>query len=227
VAERETVELSEPAGLPRLPPGRHGLPRDFVVKNQRDRLAAATIAVVAEQGYRDVTISGICAAAGLSRRTFYSYFSSKEECCLQTFDAILDHLVAVMEEAGAQHDWPIRVEARIGAMLEVFGANPDLALFVAVVPLRAGEEISAHQSAGMERLLGALTADKEVEVESLRPVSRTIEQALMGGIMTLVAQQVEVGNGERLPDLLPDLVELFLTPFLGRKRANRSRADRR
>jgi hypothetical protein len=38
-------------------------------------------------------------------------------------------------------------------------------------------------------------------------------------MMALIAHKVERGEGEELPDLLPDLVELYLTPYLGRTEA--------
>ena len=219
VPKRERGDDDRAAGLPRLPPGRHGLARDFVVKNQRDRLTAGIIAAVADHGYHDATVSRICAAAGLSRRTFYSYFASKEECYLQTFDVILDHLVAAMQEAPREgrDDWPSRVRARIEAMLQTFAANPDLVRFVVIAPLRAGDEMTPHQTAAMERLLGELTRGKEDE--DLRRVAVAVEQAQVGGIMGVIGNQVARGESERLLDLLPDLVELFLTPFLGRARA--------
>src|SRR3954451_6443763 len=91
VAEREPHAEQSPA-LARLPPGRHGLPRDFVVQNQRDRLAAGIIAAVSEFGYHETTITQIAPAAGVSRRTFYSYFESKEECYFDAFGQIADHL---------------------------------------------------------------------------------------------------------------------------------------
>lgn len=206
-------------GLPRLPPGRHGLARDFVVKNQRDRLTAGIIAAVAEHGYHDATVSKICSAAGLSRRTFYSYFSSKEECYRQAFDLILDHLVAAMREAGdGQKSWPARVRERIQAMLETFAANPDLVRFAIIAPLRAGDEMATHQAAGMERLLEELTKGKQAE--GVRQVSAAIEQAQVGGMMAVIAHRVETGKQQQLLDLLPDLVELFLTPFLGGAQAS-------
>ena len=64
VAKREPQAEQSP-GLSRLPPGRHGLPRDFVVQNQRDRLAAGIIAAVSEFGYHETTITQIAAAAGV------------------------------------------------------------------------------------------------------------------------------------------------------------------
>ncbi len=39
--------------------------------------------------------------------------------------------------------------------------------------------------------------------------------------MSLIAYKVEKGEGSRLPKLLPDLVDLFLTPFVGRDEAVR------
>jgi len=40
-------------------------------------------------------------------------------------------------------------------------------------------------------------------------------------LAALIARKVEEGEGRRLEALLPDLVELFLAPFLGRAEAVR------
>lgn len=217
--EREARE-EESLGLPRLPPGRHGLAREFVVKNQKDRLTAGVIAVVAERGYHDATVAQVCAAAGVSRRTFYSYFSSKNDCYLQAFDLIVDYLTAVMKEAGGEEDeWPARVRDRLEAMLATFAANPDLVRFSLVAPLRAGEEIAERHRLAVERALEALVDGRPKE---LRRPSPAVEQALVGGIMTLIARRVEAGEGEGLVGLLPDLVQLFLTPYIGRDEAMRA-----
>ena len=40
-------------------------------------------------------------------------------------------------------------------------------------------------------------------------------------MVALVVREVEAGGGDDLPRLLPDLVELFLTPYLGRGEAVR------
>src|SRR4051812_26079941 len=144
VAEREPHADQSP-GLPRLPPGRHGLPRDFVAQNQRDRLTAGIIAAVAEFGYHETTITQIAAAAGVSRRTFYGYFNSKEECFFATFDQIADHVCNSAREAAAgQDEWPDQVASKIAAALEVFSTNPQLARFTLAAPPRAGGEVTAY-----------------------------------------------------------------------------------
>jgi AcrR family transcriptional regulator len=60
-----------------LPPGRHGLPRDFVHRNRRHRLLVGTALMTAEHGYSGTTIAHITRAAAVSRRTFYEHFADK------------------------------------------------------------------------------------------------------------------------------------------------------
>jgi AcrR family transcriptional regulator len=222
VSAPDSQDEEASSGLPRLPPGRHGLTREFVVKNQRDRLTAGIIAAVAEHGYHDASVTRICAAAGVSRRTFYSYFSSKEECYLQAFDLISEHLSAAMREASAGEDkWAGRVRARIEAMLGLFALNPDLARFALIAPMRAGEQIAGRHRFEVERILQDLTCDLAAD-DAIRRPSPAVEQALMGGMLSLVARKVDRGEGQALTDLLPDLVELFLTPYTGRVEAARA-----
>jgi AcrR family transcriptional regulator len=217
VSEREGRQEENVFGLPRLPPGRHGLAREFVVKNQRDRLTAGIIAAVAERGYHDATVTQICAAAGVSRRTFYTYFSSKEECFLEAFNRVVDFLSDAMREAEVEGtDWPGLVRERFTALLNVFAANPDLVRFALIAPPRAGEGLAAHQRAALDRLLEVLTVGRPNRV---RVTPSAVEQALLGGGMSLIARKVEKGEGSSLPELLPDLVELFLTPYVGREEA--------
>jgi AcrR family transcriptional regulator len=215
VAKREPQAEASP-GLPRLPPGRHGLPREFVVQNQRDRIAAGIIAAVAEFGYHETTITQIAAAAGVSRRTFYSYFDSKEECFFATFDQITDHLCdAARDTAAGQDEWPAQVAAKIAAALEIFSTNPQLAGFTLAAPPRAGGDVTAHYRRALDGALAELTEQFPGGAEAQGP-SPAVQQSLIGGIASLIVQKLDTGEGEQIRELLPDLVELFLTPFVGR-----------
>lgn len=205
--------------LARLPPGRHGLPRDFVIRNQRDRLAAGMISVVAERGLNEATIAEICAAAGVSSRTFYAYFSSKEDCFLATYETVVEQVRASADAAAAEAvDWPRRVALKLGTALELLAANPDLARFSLVAPQRAGGRV-----AGRYRAVMAATVDYLCEgmpgPPATRAPSAAVAASLIGGMVALVVREVDAGRGEGLPRLLPDLLELFLTPYLGRDRA--------
>lgn len=217
---KQAGEDSAP-GLARLPPGRHGLSREFVAKNQRDRLTAGMIAAVAEHGFHEATITQIAAAAGVSRRTFYGYFSSKEECFFDTFGQVAELLEEAMKGAGeGEGDWPSRVGAELTAMLEVFAANPDLARFALIAPPNAGGDIAARYRELLDRLFAILTEAKPPPPGTGEP-SRAVADGLLGGIVALIVRKVKVGEGERLAELAPDLLELFLTPYYGQEDAVR------
>src|SRR3954454_16600463 len=82
-----------------LPKGRHGLSRQFIASNQRERLLEAIANVVAEKGYAGTRVADITNYAGVSRKTFYELFTDKEECFLAAFDAITKLLMDRMAQA--------------------------------------------------------------------------------------------------------------------------------
>lgn len=218
VNEGERQEDEAALRLARLPPGRHGLPREFVTQNQRDRLAAGMIAVVAERGLHDATITQICAAAGVSRRTFYAYFSSKQECFLATYGTIVEHLrVATDAAAAPAGEWPGQVAAKLGTTLEFLAANPDLVKFLLVAPQRAGEEVAGRYRTTMEQAVEYLCEGKPPP--ATKAPSAAVATSLIGGMAALIVRKVNAGEGDELPQLLPNLLELFLTPYLGRAEA--------
>jgi AcrR family transcriptional regulator len=207
--------------LGRLPPGRHGLSREFVTQNQRNRLTAGMIAAVAEHGYHDATISQITAAAGVSRRTFYSYFSSKEECFFDTYDVIADQLRAQARSAASPYtDWRDQVRARFDTTLEFFSSNPDLARYCLIAPSRAGDKIADRLRQAVDEVYEELVQGMPPSIAENAP-SPAVQQSMIGGAATLVMEKVQAGEGENLTEMLTDLLELFLTPYLGREEAVR------
>ena len=51
--------------------------------------------------------------------------------------------------------------------------------------------------------------------EVLARLSPTTEEALVGGMVSLISRRIIAGKAEELEELLPDLVEFTLTPYLG------------
>jgi AcrR family transcriptional regulator len=203
--------------LRRLPPGRHGLSREFVTQNQRERLVAGTIAAVAERGYRETTVTHISAAAGVSRRTFYGYFATKEECFCETFDLIEEHLFAALA-AESRRGWPAQVRAKVKTLLGFLAANPDLVRFCLVAPPAAGGAVMDRSRAFLERLVAALT-EGGPQGQGYSAPSEVEREAMAGALSSVLVAKVEAGEGERLAEVAPELVELLLVPFVGRRRA--------
>jgi AcrR family transcriptional regulator len=71
----------------RLPRGPHQLSPEQVDADQRQRLIDAMIAEVAEHGYAASTVAGLIERAGISRKTFYAHYPSREELLLAAFDS--------------------------------------------------------------------------------------------------------------------------------------------
>ena len=204
-----------PDELARLPHGRHGLPAEFVAHNQRERLVASLAHAVAEVGYNDTTITRIIEGASVSSRAFYKYFQTVEECYLGALDATMARLAPLLAEAfQAEGSWPLGVRAAMEALLGFFAAEPELARLCTVEPFVAGPAIARRYEEAVAALVPYLRLGRELrEGGDLFP--ETTERGLLGSMNSLVARNVAAGEAESLPQLLPDLVQFALTPYIG------------
>jgi AcrR family transcriptional regulator len=211
-----TKRKTEPQTLPR---GRHGLPRELVVENQRARLISGMIETVAELGYGAATIADVTGPAKVSRRTFYETFGNKEECYRAAYEVSFEFL-RDRALAAAEEEWPGSVRAGLEALLEDLAAHPQLASFFLVSPAGVGDEIASRHHLAMRELVEALVSKAPPEsAAGIAPETRI--EALAGGLARLTAMKVNAGKSNELPALLPDLVELFLRPFVGSEEAIR------
>lgn len=210
-----------PPELARLPPGRHGLPREFVTHNQRERLIAGLAEAVAENGYSGTTIAHITSHAAVSRRTFYEHFSSKDECFVAAYDTVMSELrERVAEGFEGADDWPHAVRSGIAAMLGFLAAEPNLARLCMVEALVAGPVVVERYDAAIQSFVPYFQGGREGRPpEVLARLSPTTEEALVGGMMSLISRRIIAGKTEQLEELLPDLVEFTLTPYLGSEEA--------
>jgi AcrR family transcriptional regulator len=212
-----------PPELSRLPPGRHGLPREFVVHNQRERLIAGLAEAVAENGYASTTIAHITRHAAVSRRTFYEHFNSKDECFVAAYDTVMAELSERIETAyTAESEWPLAIRAGIGAMLTFLASEPHLARLCMVESLVAGPVVVDRYDAAIQSLVPYLKDGREGRSEDvLSRLSPTTEEALVGGMISLISRRIIAGQATELEALLPDLAEFALTPYVGSDEATK------
>jgi AcrR family transcriptional regulator len=210
-----------PPELSRLPPGRHGLPRDFVVHNQRERLIAGLAEAVAEKGYGGTTIADITRHAAVSRRTFYEHFEGKDECFVAAFDTVTEELRERVDEAyRAEDDWTAAISAAIAAMLAFLASEPNLARLAMVEALVAGPVVVECYDAAVQTFLPYLQAGREGRPEAvLARLSDSTEEALVGGMVSLVSRRIVAGQTDQLESLLPDLIEFTVAPYVGNDEA--------
>ena len=223
--KRETTTVQS------LPRGRHGLPRELIVENQRARLVNGMIAAVAELGYGKATIANVIKPAKVSRRTFYETFANKEDCYRAAYEASFEYLSERTLAAAAGEQWPASVRSGLEALLESLAAHPKLATFFLVSPAGVDDATASRHHLAMRELVQALVAEAP-GTGAGKATSQTGVDALAGGLARLTAMKVIAGKSDELPALLPDLVELFLRPYVGSEEAVRvawgdKRIDRR
>lgn len=213
----ESPEL--PDELARLPPGRHGLPPEFVEQNQRQRLIASLVQVVAERGYDGATITAIIEGASITSATFYKYFDDVEACYLAAFGQAADLLAERLGEAyGSETEWPLRVRAALAAGLDFFATSPELGRLCLVEPFVAGAAISRRYQEASEQLVPFLREGRDLS-PAQDSLPETTERGLIGSIASQVARKLT--EADALPGLLPDLTQFALTPYLGPAEARR------
>lgn len=228
VAERGASAGVEESGgsLRPLHGGRHSLSPDIVAFNQRERLLAALAAVVAEHGYNKATVAQITAVASVSRRTFYENFADKQDCFLAAYDALDSYLAALMAEAGeGRPSWPDRVAASFAALIRFLASRPNFARLYLVEAAGVGEGMASRRKQTAERIVALLAAGREDGAAERQP-AEGIEEALVGGIVSLLARHVLAGEAERLDRFTPAVVELALAPYLGSEEARAVAARR-
>ncbi len=110
----------------RLPSGRHDLPRQFIVKNQRERIVDATAAIVAEKGLANLTIPEIAKRANVSHQTFYEMYPTKHDAFLGAQKVGMHQALLVTAQAyeANQDDWPRGVAAGLHALLGYLASEP-------------------------------------------------------------------------------------------------------
>jgi AcrR family transcriptional regulator len=190
-------------------------PPDISSQTQRQRIIDAIVESCAEKTYAATTISDIVGGARISRTTFYKHFPDKRAC----FDAAIDHCVAELQEAaGAAHSAGDRpADATRKAATAVLGA---LAERPGLAQLLSGDAIAVDPAA-VERYrratIPALEALWSGEEDGSAP--HLDPRLAFGQAQVLLLNQIATGKSDRLPELLPELVYLAVSPFGGHEEA--------
>ena len=80
-----------------------------------------------------------------------------------------------------------------------------------------------------KRYEDAVDAFVELTAQTLPQDERlpdTIDETLVGGVAWIVYQQIRRGEAERAEDLLPELTEFMVAPYLARRHGRREPAGR-
>jgi AcrR family transcriptional regulator len=211
----------------RLPRGRHGLPRRFIVHNQRERMLLAVAEAVAEQGFVTTTVADIIARARLSRRTFYEHFADKEECFLAAYDTVVEQLLSAVGQAYEQADgWTRKVHDGLETFLSYLAAEPAFARMCIVEVVAAGPDARSRRDAAMRVFVGFLEPGR-AEAPRGVVVPALAAEVVVGGIYEIIYSRLQRNAADELVEMLPELLYCALVPYIGHALAERAVADAR
>ncbi|NLT07093.1 MAG: TetR/AcrR family transcriptional regulator [Solirubrobacterales bacterium] len=201
---------SEELRARKLTPG-HRLPAAEVARSQRERLLAAVVATVAEQGYERTSVADIVEASGVSRTAFYRHFSNKEECFVAAVDGTLEIAMAAIGEAyRTEGGWDARLVRAFETYVNEIMAQPAAAQICLIDTFAAGPAAIERVNRGgaqFERMLRQSFAQSPLHA-GLPPL---VVRGIVGGVRNVVATRLRVGQADTLGELAPGLGAWTLT----------------
>ncbi|HEX3173795.1 MAG TPA: TetR/AcrR family transcriptional regulator [Solirubrobacterales bacterium] len=195
--------------------------REFVAENQRERLLTAIAETLDELGYEKTTVSSIGAHAHVSKSDFYRHFDSKDECFIGAYDDATAQLrEEVVSGCIGRQDWADGICAGLSAGLAWLAAEPAKANLLLVEGLRAGRDVYERYLAALQSFVPYLRDGAPEAVLVPRPLAAA-DEAVVGGVASLIGRRVMAGEADRLEQFFPEVAQFALAPYLGAAEARR------
>ncbi len=105
-----------------------GISADDRRNERRQKLLTAARQIWGASGVTEVTVRGVCNAAGLTSRYFYEQFPNREAMLFAVADEVRDELLSALVEAGVGNPGTLtdKLRSALRAFLEIIAADPDI-----------------------------------------------------------------------------------------------------
>jgi len=188
------------------------LPREFVAGHKRRRMMDAVAELTAEQGYEATKIADIVRRAAVARKTLYDNFDGKEDLFLSAVDTTLNEMRVVVEEACERNSsFEGQIVAGLEALLDFIAEHPAASRMCMVEAISATPSSARLYDVGMRGFVELISRSAPAEAD----LPETIEESLAGGVAWILQQQIRRGEAESAAELLPELSQFVLSPYLG------------
>jgi len=137
------------------------------------------------------------------------------------FEGAFARLQVLLEMVCVSGDpWPKRVHVAIRRTLSFAADDPAAAAVLTNAALTQGADGFERYERLMAYLAGLLEPGRAESPHGV-DLPSTTERSLAGGVATIVANRVDRGRAEELPELSAEVVQFILTPYIGTEEARR------
>ena len=206
----------EPLHRPRKPPEQEFAvtPRDL--EDPGERIMSAVIELMAEKGYRALTITDIAQRAAVSLTTFYRLFKGKDDVAIAALRRSTEQIVEAVGPAfRAPDDWAQAVGDGLRAFFGFLVLERPYARF-------GGVDVHSGSPLILDVREQLMTSAEDFIVSDTRDhpvVTPLVGEAIGASVDALVFDQITKHGERRLYEITPVAIYLALTPFVGPERA--------
>jgi AcrR family transcriptional regulator len=188
--------------------------RDIARAAIRAQLAQVALELFARDGFDQVTVNDLAAAAGVSRSTFLRYFANKEEAVLSAFDAHGEQVAdALRARPTGEDDWTALRRA-LDIVIERYRQDPagSLALTMLVKQTPALCAAKLQKQSGWRPLLAAALADRAGTAGDPGDLRSTVLAAAALDCLDIAVERWIDSGGVLDPEALVDAAFSALAP---------------
>lgn len=185
-------------------------------RDDRSLIVSATARLAASEGYRELSIPRIRAAAGVSRGSFDAHFENIDDCFLAALELWAKSALGEATRQGtSSRSWAESVQRTISALCTQIVGDPLRARTVFVEIFAPGTDGVRHRAKLIDDIAGFV---RSTAPRGQRP-GKLAAEASVGAIWGILEYHVASGRTRRLPSMAPILAILVLAPSIGTRQA--------
>jgi AcrR family transcriptional regulator len=180
----------------------------------------AAIKELALHGYGDTSVAVIVARAGVSRKTFYEFFTSGDDCFQAAFEHTIERMAATV---GPRYrglgDWPERLRSALTALVSFLETEPEAGVIVLTYLVGPRTDSYGLRAAVLESLRDAVDDGRREAKSTAGPPPLTAEM-VVGSALEMLRTRLGHAPG-RLVEIINPLMWMIVLPYRGPRSADR------
>ena len=201
---------------PRKPPAGGFQPSPADLSDSRERILTSVIELMAEKGYKAMTINEIAQRASISLTTFYDRFDGKDDAVVAALRRDANRVLEATAPAfRAERDWPHAMAAALRAFFAFLVLEQPFAQFGGV-DVHSGIRLVVEVRDQLLAASQAFIAEGYREHPGANPIAG---EAIGASIDALLFDQLVRRGPQHIYELAPTATYMVLVPFVGPEQA--------